>query len=599
MKLIRGNKINDNKIQKVYHSKNPSEDMNNYNKIFNNKNYFVSKFLNQSNKIKNENITTENLPNLKMNIQNIFSNDDNRKKAIQYLIKIRKDKSISPPISYRSVLTSEDDIKFKENEKDISISRYYNNNYNCKYNYNQRVIRPVITSSNLSQRNIDINQKDKEKIIERYINNNKNFVNYNNNFFSNNDYNNNRNNINQKNNYLSINTNTYSHFYNNLKNQSNNINLNINNNNSNKTYNNIINNNNNPINNLNNYDNYNNSQMNNFAFANYMNNMKKHNLSKIKKKILDEYSIEENNNKHHIKNNSMINPIINKNNINYNYNIINKDNKSFYIHKNPPIYTKVNLNSNRGKNNHHLNSNLIIEEVRNNNKYILLENRKTNYERNDDRDIHVNTLAKQKKFLVDQFKINENKKLFKTKFNNKEVFQIKKIQLQINSNKKTININNNFRFNKDKLIMSNQKGISIHDKRNKKENKLNFNDDKEIINYIKNKYNMNKINEFFNKEEINISNNSIKKKDTKKSLGLMSVEEGNKLKENNEQLLSEIEKIKYENKQYKKELDDIRNQFNELTKEIVIIKEENEKLKDNIINNMMNDDNKDVASNDE
>ena len=349
MKLIRGNKIKDNKIQKVYHLKNTSEDINNYNKISNNKNYLVSKFLNQSNKIKNENITTENLPNLKMNIQNIFSNDDNRKKAIQYLIKIRKDKSISPPMGYRRVLTSEDNIKFKENKKDITIGPYCNNNYNCKYNYNQRVIKPNITSNNLSQRNIDINSKEKEKIIDRYINNNnKTFVHYNNNCLSYNDYINNSNNINQKNNYLSISTNTYSNFYNQFKNQSNNISLNINNNNSNKTYNNIISNN-NPINNYDNYNNYNNSQINDYALVNYMRNMKKHNLSNIKKKILNEHNIEESSNKHHIKNNSMINPIINKNNINYNYNIINKDNKSFYIHKKPPIYTKVNLNSNRGK----------------------------------------------------------------------------------------------------------------------------------------------------------------------------------------------------------------------------------------------------------
>ena len=55
--------------------------------------------------------------------------------------------------------------------------------------------------------------------------------------------------------------------------------------------------------------------------------------------------------------------------------------------------------------------------------------------------------------------------------------------------------------------------------------------------------------------------------------------------------MNEINKLKYENKQYKKELVDIRNQFNDLSKEIIIIKEENEKLKDNIINNMINDEN--------
>ena len=55
-------------------------------------------------------------------------------------------------------------------------------------------------------------------------------------------------------------------------------------------------------------------------------------------------------------------------------------------------------------------------------------------------------------------------------------------------------------------------------------------------------------------------------------------------------LLNEINKLKYENKQYKKELIDIRNQFNELSNEKKLLKEENEKLKENIINNMINDD---------
>ena len=54
---------------------------------------------------------------------------------------------------------------------------------------------------------------------------------------------------------------------------------------------------------------------------------------------------------------------------------------------------------------------------------------------------------------------------------------------------------------------------------------------------------------------------------------------------------NEINKLKYENKLYKKELFDIRNQYNDLFKEINIVKEENEKLKDNIINNMINEDN--------
>jgi hypothetical protein len=56
-------------------------------------------------------------------------------------------------------------------------------------------------------------------------------------------------------------------------------------------------------------------------------------------------------------------------------------------------------------------------------------------------------------------------------------------------------------------------------------------------------------------------------------------------------LKGEIDCLKDENELIKVELNDIRNQYNDINKELKITKEENEKLKDNFINNLIEDDN--------
>jgi hypothetical protein len=56
-------------------------------------------------------------------------------------------------------------------------------------------------------------------------------------------------------------------------------------------------------------------------------------------------------------------------------------------------------------------------------------------------------------------------------------------------------------------------------------------------------------------------------------------------------LKGEIDCLKDENELNKVELNDIRNQYNDINKELKITKEENEKLKDNFINNLIEDDN--------
>ena len=95
--------------------------------------------------------------------------------------------------------------------------------------------------------------------------------------------------------------------------------------------------------------------------------------------------------------------------------------------------------------------------------------------------------------------------------------------------------------------------------------------EQEMFNYIRNKYDDLKIKKIFNLSE--------------------KENEYNRLKKENKNLKNEIEILKDENEQCKIELTDIRNQYNDLNKEYNIAKEENEKLKDNFINNMIEEDN--------
>ena len=128
MKLKKTNEIKENKeikYKKKFHNKNASEDLNILKNV--DSNYFISKFLNNKNinagagganvnKLKTEILKKENLPNLKTNIQNIFANDDKKQKAIQYLIRIRKERNSSPSTDFKKILES-------ESAKDIFIDK--------------------------------------------------------------------------------------------------------------------------------------------------------------------------------------------------------------------------------------------------------------------------------------------------------------------------------------------------------------------------------------------------------------------------------------------------------------------------------------------
>jgi hypothetical protein len=312
--------------------------------------------------------------------------------------------------------------------------------------------------------------------------------------------------------------------------------------------------------------------------------------------MLNDETNEDNSDTQKIKRNSFMN----KNNSQNSYKQIIKHNT--LIQKNP-IYKKLNL-KNVYRHKYKLNSNIIKKNYLNSERE-QINNFDDIYIHKDIKDIRVN-LKKQEQNMY------QNEKNLKREFNNNDLYEINCIQLSINKTiKKENNFSNNIsfasfknnennivsneyennninKFNINNLTLCNQVNINLNE--NKINDKLIFNNKEEIIEYIKKIYNNEKIKDIFLLED------KSKKEIENRLLGLMSLEEGNKIKEKNEELLNENSKLKYENKQYKKELIDIRNQFNELSKEIIIIKEENEKLKDNIINNMIDDDNNDNIS---
>ena len=69
-------------------------------------------------------------------------------------------------------------------------------------------------------------------------------------------------------------------------------------------------------------------------------------------------------------------------------------------------------------------------------------------------------------------------------------------------------------------------------------------------------------------EDIEKEKNTVRK-------GLLTTEEGNKIRQKNEELSTEIKHLIHENKLYKKELNDIKNRFDYLSKQITNIKGKN------------------------
>ena len=310
--------------------------------------------------------------------------------------------------------------------------------------------------------------------------------------------------------------------------------------------------------------------------------------------------------------------------------ISNKPNSNYYyVHKNlghKILYQKknekkdLNPNSNAIKiednyNNIEDNKNINPDNIDrkannniNNSNNKTYEKRKNYYDIYGHKDIQINSLDNKKKyenenkndddkkiaFNVSTIKVNIDKNILKdycnsplsTRYNKyfidnrNKLFNKNKIKKTYEKRETTqrspkVNyINNQFDNykNKDQISVDAKTDINATNTNNLK-NKYVFNDDEEIIEFIKKKYNKRNIEEIINKGNSNINNAIYEPKKEKKYIGLMTTEEGKKIKQKNEELSTEIKNLKFENKQYKKELNDMKSRFNDLSKEISTIKE--------------------------
>ena len=468
--------MNLRKVDTQKHTKIFSDDLN---IASNPQSYLIKKLLNQSNskRLNTDTIENENLGNFKINIQNIFANDDKKKKAIKYVIQLRRDRNKSPFLQKEDYYTLNKDLQMNNNKSQINMTGYNNTlDYNFDDLYNRKTLNRNKIKNNESN---DYSQRRKTENISNKDNNDY-YI---------------------KSNIFVENKNLLNFHHNKIK-SNNNL--------------------------LRNYQNY----------GLYNKNEKNYNAMKLKNKILNIPIQDIRYSKNILKNPNQNQTLFNTQ-INFNYNT----NKKYYVHKNL-VYPKMNNPINRTS----------INEL--NSKSLLVQNR-----------------AKQRKIPINNAYnnnlINNNINIEKV-FNQKTLIKIKAIYFSIYPGKKKEKINKSLIiFSKDKLIQSNRNELQlINDNKNKFQ--FNFKDEKEMFNYIKNKYDNKMI---------------------KKMLDLRINEEIlNNLKEENKNLNIEIQNLKNENEQCKIELNDIRNQYNDLNRELNITKEENEKLKDNFINDMIEED---------
>ena len=641
-----------NETPKV-HVKTSSQDLSNSS---NHSNIYLTKLINQ-NKIKNESLINDSLPNLRKNIQNIFANEENKEKAFRYLIQKNKDLNTNSRDTKKAIKTPEirPYRKIEMQSKRI-ISPYNNKNI---YSF-----KPIITNYDLTKSCADI--REPNYIRKNYINNtiyrysvntqkynsedepfNQNDFYKENQFWQNdiNIYNKNMNvNRNKGNKFEHISIyNTYNNTFNNYRLKNDKVKKNV----TNQTYDygNLY----NLSNTLNKNDKSDKSSIEQNPYKDYM---KSSNLSNIKKKILGDnkqniiidISDNENNNKNKdIKKNNYVKRVKNerikvqknenlmkKNPTKMNDSLINvKLNNNYYVHKNlghKILYQKkndknyFNPNSNAIKiedngNNleeNNLNNTTNIDRKENNiiNNNKTYEKRKNYYDIYGHKDIRVNTLDNNKKYENENN--NDNDKKMSVNVNTIKVNIDKNILKDYCNSPLSNRYNKYFIDNRNKLINKNKnKNTKTYEKRetiqrspksnyiieqfdnyknkeqisvdaktetnainvNNLKKKYIFNDEEEIIEYIKKKYNKRNIEEIINRGNTNNNNVIYEPKKGNKYVGLMTTEEGKKIKQKNEELSTEIKNLKFENRQYKKELNDMKNKFIDLSKEINIIKE--------------------------
>ena len=689
MKFKHDNRHKGNDVNIKTHLKTTSQDYKNPSK---DSNIYVSKLINQ-NKNKNAFIN-ESLPNLKKNIQNIFSNEDSKEKAFQYLIQKSKDRSANASKDYNrktlKTLEMKPFIKIKESKEPKMISPYITNNFSLKqkvktYDSTKSCndLRPPIKgkknymNNNMTYRPSFVSRKyiyEDEPLNQNNIYRENNCIKNQNNTYTNlltkNNANYSNRNKSHKYEHIAI-YNTYNNTFNNYKIPKSNYHKNL----GNQTFNNVQ-----------QYSCKSNSNNKNYYIDNnpYKDYLKNSNLSNVKRKFLknknNNHFIDISDTEHTLKGKDKkynISTSLPSNdeelqNIKMNYTkrvknrikvqknenlnmkkqttkmneslISNKSSNSFYVHKNFR-YTKLNQKKNsKGDFNINLTKricNTIDIDNNNENNMKTYVKRKNYYDIYGHKDIRVNTLDNKNittdigqsddpASKINSIKVNIGKKLIKDYYNSPLSQRYNKYF--INNNNKNINSSNNiskkkyekrdtFPKNLNPNFMIIQKNnnsneqVSDNDKNNikkpnkdNKDNKYNkdnkdnkddnnsnkikyvFNDEEEIIEFIRKKYNKRKIDEILKRDD-NIDNtntnindndndndneigvNEPKKRKAKKFLGLMTTEEGKKIKQKNEELSNQIKQLKFENKNYQKELNEIKNKFDDLSKEINDIKE--------------------------
>ena len=445
--------------------KTSSQDLNNSSS---HSNFYVSKIMKQ-NKIKNESLINESLPNLKNNIQNIFSNEDKKEKIFQFLIKKNKDRSANISRDLKKSLKTPEIKPIKKFQPKRVISPYDINEYYS--------IKPPKNDSDMARSCIDI------RGINNIGDNNKN-MSYRYSVisrFNPDDEPMNQNEFYKGNKFYQNNNNTYSNLI------TNNNNFNINTNRDNKyehieiynTYNNTFNNcrmrKNRVIDSHNDhtYD-YNNSsnlrktinktEKNSLEKNPYKDYMRNSNLYDIKKKILDNSKKniidnsddEEDNKEKNIENNDdNLNNIKNyylrrvkneKNKVNKKDNLntkkqlpltindsyTNNKNNYYYVHKNFRN-KKFNQKKFNDLNSYSYNNNITYD---NNKPY---EKRKNNNDIYGPRYIRVNTLDNNKKNNTDSKKYEKENKVNDNDNNNNDPSKMSKIKVNIDKS-----LNKNF-----------------------------------------------------------------------------------------------------------------------------------------------------------
>ena len=304
--------------------------------------------------------------------------------------------------------------------------------------------------------------------------------------------------------------------------------------------------------------------------------------------------------------------------------INNKFNNNFYVYQNPGFKT---LNQKRiVKENSNVNSSVKYSNINNNENNIPKEKGNNFYSNNNNiyrlNDFSSNTLEYKStypKLMVKKYQpkdiyngsnltqvstgqINNNIYLKKEYYNSP--FSLPKFN-NSNSNyysndiyNKNINNNNNNYYKKvyqkrntflnspnEGRFMGNsnesvpnfnnynlKKGMDNINNNNISQKKLIFNDENEIIDYLRKKYNKRNVEEILDRVDNGMPMEDIEKEKNSARKGLLTTEEGNKIRQKNEELSTEIKHLMNENKLYKKELNDIKNRFDDLSKEITTIK---------------------------